>query len=105
VLEELRAKTLLIICPRTTTACTHPTTPLRAGVAVTDVCISVAQMVPVLVELAGTVRERRTEKMLNGPYRGGHFFVGNRWRRRLQTCKSDGASIGATVFWVAFVFV
>lgn len=84
---------------------TLPATPLRAGVAVTDACISVAQTVPVLEELVGTVRERRTEKILNGPNRGGHFFGGNRWRRRLQTCNSDGASIGATVFWGAFVFV
>jgi 3-deoxy-7-phosphoheptulonate synthase len=36
-----------------------PGTPLRPGVSVTDACISMAQTVPVLEELAGAVRERR----------------------------------------------
>lgn len=40
-----------------------PGTPLRSGVSVTDACISIAQTVPVLEELARAVRERRTVKI------------------------------------------
>jgi 3-deoxy-7-phosphoheptulonate synthase len=36
-----------------------PGTPLRHGVSVTDACISMAQTVPVLEQLAAAVRERR----------------------------------------------
>ncbi|MDI1236740.1 MAG: 3-deoxy-7-phosphoheptulonate synthase [Polaromonas sp.] len=39
-----------------------PGTPLRPGVSVTDACISMAQTVPVLEELARAVRERRKAK-------------------------------------------
>lgn len=39
-----------------------PGTPLRPGVSVTDACISMAQTVPVLEELARAVRERRKFK-------------------------------------------
>jgi len=40
-----------------------PGTPLRPGVSVTDACISMAQTVPVLEELARAVRERRRVKI------------------------------------------
>jgi len=39
-----------------------PGMPLRPGVSVTDACISMAQTVPVLEELARAVRERRKAK-------------------------------------------
>jgi 3-deoxy-7-phosphoheptulonate synthase len=38
-----------------------PNTPLQHGVSVTDACISMAQTVPVLRELAAAVRTRRTK--------------------------------------------
>ena len=40
-----------------------PGTPLRPGVSVTDACISMAQTVPVLEELARAVKERRETKI------------------------------------------
>jgi 3-deoxy-7-phosphoheptulonate synthase len=36
-----------------------PGTPLQHGVSVTDACISMAQTVPVLEQLAAAVRTRR----------------------------------------------
>ena len=39
-----------------------PGVPLKRGVSITDACIGFAQTVPVLQELAGAVRARRTQR-------------------------------------------
>ncbi len=39
-----------------------PNQPLKHGVSVTDACISMAQTVPVLEQLAAAVRARRTSQ-------------------------------------------